>query len=426
MSTILQVLAQARRSGVPFGIPSICTAHSVVLRATIQRAVRTGRDVLIEATCNQVNQFGGYTGMTPQNFIDFVSGIAREEGLDPQKILFGGDHLGPNPWKKEAAEQAMTKAEAMVEAYVRAGFVKIHLDASMGCAGEPTALDDATIAQRAARLAKAAEAAAASAGVAAPIYVLGTEVPVPGGADHVLDHVVPTDAKAAKSTIDIHRQVFAEAGLLDAFSRVIAFVVQPGVEFGSENVVGYQPDLARTLSSVLDDEPQFVFEAHSTDYQSVEALRALVRDGYPILKVGPGVTFAYREAAYALDVIASDLVPSYGNRPLAQALEASMLAAPGDWQGHYHGDDAALRVQRHYSYSDRIRYYWNRPEVEAAVGKLLSALDGVAIPATLMHQYLPMIPPSLGAAGDPQAILIAAVDGVLADYDQATWPSSSF
>jgi len=32
-----------------------------------------------------------------------------------------------------------------------------------------------------------------------------------------------------------------------------------------------------------------VFEAHSTDYQTEEALAKLVADGYPILKVGPGL-----------------------------------------------------------------------------------------------------------------------------------------
>jgi len=51
----------------------------------------------------------------------------------------------------------MNKAEAMIVAYARAGFTKLHLDTSMGCAGEPFALDDATTAARAARLAAAAE-----------------------------------------------------------------------------------------------------------------------------------------------------------------------------------------------------------------------------------------------------------------------------
>lgn len=418
MSGILQELAAARVSGNPVGITSVCTAHPVVLRAAIRRAKLTRRHVLIEATCNQVNHLGGYTGLTPSDFVGLVLGIANEEGLDQSMIIFGGDHLGPNPWKKEPAEAALQKARTMVEAYVAAGFTKIHIDTSMGCAGEPAALDDVTIANRAADICKTAEAAALKAGVAPPVYILGTEVPVPGGADHILDSVEPTSPEAARRTIEIHRDVFEKAGLADAFGRVIAFVVQPGVEFGSENVIVYEPQKAVELAKVLEGHDGLVFEAHSTDYQPEEALTALVRDGFAILKVGPGVTFAFREALYALDMIASEIVPDYGTRPLASVMEVLMTTHPDDWKGHYHGDDMALRIQRHYSYSDRIRYYWNRPEALSAVASLLTALRGRVIPEPLLRQFLPEYTSlSMVSADD---ILIAAVDAVLAVYDRAT------
>jgi len=420
MTAILENLAASRRAGKPAGITSVCSAHPVVLRAAIRRAAAGQTAVLIEATCNQVNHLGGYTGMTPRDFVTFVNTIAQEEGLPGELLIFGGDHLGPNPWRKEKAEDALTKAATMVEAYVTAGFRKIHLDASMGCAGEPAALDDVTIANRAAKLAAVAEKAAAEAGLPKPLYILGTEVPVPGGADHVLDTVAPTEPQAARMTIDLHREIFAQHGLSDAFERVIAFVVQPGVEFGSDKVVAYNPDAATALSAVLDGEPQLVFEAHSTDYQTRAALGALVRDGYPILKVGPGLTFAYREALYALDMIASEMVGGYGDRPLARTMEQLMLGAPGDWQGHYHGDDITLRLQRHYSYSDRIRYYWTRPEALAAVSALHKALDGKTIPETLLRQYLGELPLATVAGKDMEEVLIAAVDQVLATYHAAT------
>ncbi|MBB2841660.1 UNVERIFIED_ORG: D-tagatose-1,6-bisphosphate aldolase subunit GatZ/KbaZ [Rhizobium etli] len=417
MDRILTRLAAARREGRPFGITSVCSAHPLVLRAAIRRAVREGGPVLIEATCNQVNHLGGYTGMTPEDFIRLAERIAAEEGLERARMIFGGDHLGPNPWRKKTPEAALEQASLMVEAYVRAGFGKIHLDASMGCAGEPAALDDRTIAERATGLAEISEKTAKAIGAPPPLYILGTEVPVPGGADHALEELRPTAPEAARATIAIHREIFSRAGLEDAFSRVIAFVVQPGVEFGSENVIGYRPEFATELTALLDEEPQFVFEAHSTDYQTREALTRLVRDGFPILKVGPGLTFALREAAYALDVIATEMVPGYGDRTLAATMEAVMLSAPGDWQAHYHGDETALRLQRHYSYSDRIRYYWNRPEAEKAFETLLAALRGKTIPETLLHQFLPQLSPA--EAGDPEAILIAAVDRVLADYQSA-------
>ena len=60
-----------RASGLR-GIPSICSAHPVVIEAAMRHAARLGLPVLIEATCNQVNQDGGYTGMTPDLFVAFV------------------------------------------------------------------------------------------------------------------------------------------------------------------------------------------------------------------------------------------------------------------------------------------------------------------------------------------------------------------
>jgi D-tagatose-bisphosphate aldolase class II non-catalytic subunit len=416
MHKALGNLTASRRSGRPEGITSVCSAHPLVIRAALRRGAKTGRAILIEATCNQVNQEGGYTGMTPADFRRFVLDIAASEGFDPAGLILGGDHLGPNPWKSLPADIAMQKAEAMVKAYAEAGFEKIHLDASMGCAGEPVALEDEIVAQRAARLAKVAEEHAPDNTRLA--YVIGTEVPVPGGADHVLDTVAPTTAAAARSTIAIHRTLFTKAGLESALDRVIAVVVQPGVEFGHENVVAYQPDLAKDLITVLDDNTGLVFEAHSTDYQSRDALRMLVRDGFPILKVGPGLTFALREALYALDLIAVELDPAYGERPLMQAVESLMLRKPGHWNSHYHGSDAECRILRHYSYSDRIRYYWPHPEAEQAVARLHSTLAGRIIPPTLFSQFLPSLPAELHK-NTAENILLAAVDRVLADYDAA-------
>ncbi|MFL1089387.1 class II D-tagatose-bisphosphate aldolase non-catalytic subunit, partial [Acinetobacter baumannii] len=93
--------------------------------------------VLIEATSNQVNQFGGYTGMQPADFRDFVYNIARTVGFPAERIILGGDHLGPNCWQDEPAAVAMEKSIDLIKAYVAAGFSKIHLDASMSCADDP-------------------------------------------------------------------------------------------------------------------------------------------------------------------------------------------------------------------------------------------------------------------------------------------------
>lgn len=424
MQLRLDQLAPLRRAGTPRGITSVCSAHPLVLRAALRHGRTTGATVLIEATCNQVNHQGGYTGMNPADFAALVMQLAGEEGCPPGLIVLGGDHLGPNPWREAAAEAAMAEAEAMVAAYVTAGFRKIHLDASMGCAGEPAALDDDTTARRAARLAAVADRAARTAGGAMPLFVIGTEVPPPGGADHALDALEPTSPEAARRTIEVHRRVFAEAGLQDSFRRVLGVVVQPGVEFGNHNVIRYDSSRAQSLSAVLDDEPALVFEAHSTDYQGRGPLAQLVRDGFPILKVGPELTFVLREAIYALDLIAGEMLPGYPHRRLIDALEAEMLAVPAFWQRHYPGSDAERRLLRHYSLSDRSRYYWSRPAMTRAVAELLAALRGVRVPWPVWRQYLPARADLADRPLDPERLLIERVAESLATYHAACHPQA--
>jgi D-tagatose-bisphosphate aldolase class II non-catalytic subunit len=423
MTDVLTSLAGSRRAGAARGIPSICSSHPLVIRAAIREALQAEQPVLIEATCNQVNQFGGYTGMQPADFVRSTLAIAKEESLPPERLIFGGDHLGPNPWRKESAEVAMAKAEEMVEAYVRAGFRKIHLDASMGCLGEPEALGDAVIAERAARLAARAEHAAKQAGGAAPVYVIGTEVPPPGGAHHAITELVPTSLEAVQATLEIHRDVFGRNGLAEALARVIAIVVQPGVEFGNENVVHYDPPRARHLQALLTDQPTLVYEAHSTDYQGRTPLRELVKDGFSILKVGPELTFRLREALYGLDLIATDMMSDYAPRGLYAEAEAAMLSHVGYWSGHYAGSPDRQRIDRHYSFSDRIRYYWGEPRVAGAVDRLLAALTGKTVPATLFRQHLPALEAFAGKPLNPAEVVMASVRIGLDDYRFASAPA---
>ncbi|WP_299652713.1 D-tagatose-bisphosphate aldolase, class II, non-catalytic subunit [uncultured Jannaschia sp.] len=420
--TLLDDFARHRRDGRPRGITSVCSAHPLVLRAALRHGRESEATVLIEATCNQVNHEGGYTGMRPADFARLVREIAAQEDCPEERIVLGGDHLGPNPWRDRSAEEAMAEAVRMVEAYVAAGFRKIHLDASMGCAGEPAALDDETTAIRAARLARAAEDAVTEDGSPRPVYVIGTEVPPPGGADHALDSVAVTAPEAARRTIAVHRARFAAEGLGAAMARVVAVVVQPGVEFGNRNVVPYDPDAARGLARVLDEEPGFVFEAHSTDYQGTGPLARLVADGFAILKVGPELTFALREALYALDLIASDLLPGYGDRPLMRAMEALMTSAPEHWSRHY-GEAAEDAWMRHYSLSDRIRYYWARPEAEAAVERLVAALDGRHVPRPLLWQHLPGAAHLADRPFDAEAVVLNHVADRLDAYLAACRPA---
>ena len=416
----LRDLLRAHKAGNGGGICSICSSHPIVIEAALRESGSQGRCTLIEATSNQVNQFGGYTGMKPIDFRRYVADIATRAAVPMEQVLLGGDHLGPNVWRGEPAAAAMERSERLVADYVSAGFRKIHLDCSMRCADDPKVLSDAVVAARAAQLCRASEAAWRTAGGEPPSYVVGTEVPTPGGAAEALESLAVTTPAAVSATLETHRAAFLQAGLQEAWARVVALVVQPGVEFDHHKVIDYVPSKARELSARIEREAELVYEAHSTDYQTPAALAALVRDHFVILKVGPGVTFALRETLWALAEIEREL----GIAPreaLKQVALGAMRRDPRHWRAYY-VDPQSQSFDLQYSLSDRIRYYWNVPEVAAACDALLRNLSTHHIPLTLLSQYLPVQYAAVRAgalANEPRALLLDGVGQVLRHYAAA-------
>ena len=207
----LLTIVAAHKAGAPRGIASVCSAHRVVLRAAFLQARQDDVPVLIESTVNQVNQFGGYTGMTPAAFRDFVIAEADRVDFPRERVILGGDHLGPYPWRSRDSSAAMEDSRALVAACVAAGYGKIHLDASMPLGGDPVdargAIDPARVADREADLAASAEEAFSARGrdsrAAPPLYVIGTEVPVPGGVVASGDAVTVTSVSDLRQTVTL-------------------------------------------------------------------------------------------------------------------------------------------------------------------------------------------------------------------------------
>ena len=378
------------------GIFSICSANELVIEASMENAASTDSYVLIEATANQVNQFGGYTGMTPADFRAYVYSLADKVGFDKAKVILGGDHLGPLTWAAEEEGPAMAKAETLVRDFVLAGFSKIHIDTSMRLLGDdPHArLSDETIARRGAALCKAAENARAKlqeqdGNAISPVYVIGSEVPVPGGAREA-EVVSVTSPEDFKATVNAFESAFANCGLTDAWGRVVAVVVQPGVEFSDSEVVEYDREKASALTSALTDYPGMIFEGHSTDYQTKHNLARMVEDGVRILKVGPALTFAMREALFALSAIEGEVVPAAKRAYFVETLMETMYGDPSNWVKYYHGTHSEIGIKLKYSYSDRERYYLGCPPVTVAINKLISNIDGAKPEANILSQHLPI------------------------------------
>jgi D-tagatose-1,6-bisphosphate aldolase subunit GatZ/KbaZ len=419
-------LVREHKMGRRVGIASVCSAHPQVIEASLRVGRERGEAVLIEATSNQVNQFGGYTGLTPGDFRAQVEAIAARVGLPPQDILLGGDHLGPNAWQAQPPQIALTRAADMVAAYVRAGFRKIHLDCSMSCAGDPQPLPDAIVAARSADLCAVAEQAWRETGGEAPVYVIGTEVPVPGGAAEALGALAVTETASVDATLEAHRRAFEARGLAAVWPRIVAMVVQPGVEFDHDKVVDYEPAKARALSRRIESEPGMVFEAHSTDYQRPAMLRALVQDHFAILKVGPAATFALRETLWGLSQVATQWLGPQGPT-LPEVVLAAMREDPRHWKAYYE-NPARETFDLQYSLSDRIRYYWAVPRVQAACEALLARLRTGPMPLALLSQFLPEQFEAIREgrlANEPDDVLRDGVARVLRHYARACRPDAA-
>ena len=393
----IREMVTKRQLGIHSGIPSFCTASKIVIEAVLEQAKRFDDYALIEATSNQVNQFKGYTNMNSQDFADYVYHIADKIDFPREKVLLGGDHLGPLPWADQPAAVAMEHAKELVRQAVLAGCVKIHLDTSMllGDDSREVRLSDEIIAERGAILYKVCEEAFEERlrnypDSLHPVYVIGSEVPIPGGNQEDEDTVQVTNPDDFEGTLLTYRKKFKELGLENAWENIIAVVVQPGVEFGNDDIHIYNRIDSDKLCKRLANYPDIVFEGHSTDFQPPVKLKEMVEDGIAIIKVGPALTFALREGLFALSMMEKELIPDpSGRADFIELIEKIMVENPKEWQKYYHGDELQKKLAREYSFSDRSRYYMARPEVEACIEKLFANIDSCEIPLGMIRQYMP-------------------------------------
>ena len=431
MKEHLQEIIKKNKSGKAVGIASICSANKFVIEAAMLNAKKNNSYLLIESTSNQVNQYGGYTGMKPHDFLDYVYGTAQTLGFRNEKIIFGGDHLGPNAWKNEDSGSAMNKASVMIEDYVKAGYSKIHLDASMKCAddGDPDLpLETEIVAERAAHLCKKSEGIYKEQKKTnlKPVYIIGSDVPPPGGETESGQSIEITRAEQVDKTIELTKNAFYKNGLEEAWERVIAVVVQPGVDFGNNDIHEYSPANAVELVKKIRQKDSIVYEAHSTDYQKKDSLKKMVEDNFAILKVGPWLTFAFREAVFALAKIEEELLKTSRNvmpSNIVCVMEEQMKLNPKYWKNYYKGDENKKSFEMKYSFSDRIRYYWNNSEVKNSLNRLFYNLSKNKIPLTLLSQYLPNQYYGIREneiSNKPNEIIYHKINEVLEIYNYAT------
>ena len=395
---MLSVL-KSQKEGKQLGIYSACTGNTLVLEACMRHALDTGTPLLIEATANQVDQYGGYTGMKPADFAAMIRRLSEKTGLPMSKIILGGDHLGPLTFAHLPEAEAMKESAELIRQYVAAGFTKIHIDTSMKVASDDpdVRLSDETISRRGAELAKVAEETfaeklAADPEAIHPVYIVGSEVPIPGGSQDAVDTGVQvTKVNDFKATVHAFENAFLSHGLKEAWKHVIAVVVQPGVEEKDSGCTEYVREKASDLMAAIKEYPALMFEGHSTDYQTKYKLRELVEDGVGILKVGPALTLALREGLFALAYAEKEQFASCPEKQshFMEILDEAMVEDPKYYAKHYHGTPEEIAIKRKFSFSDRCRYYLPQPKVQSAIDTLFANFEG-GVPLNLLSQFMPI------------------------------------
>lgn len=387
MSDPLCQIVRAVRQQIGPAIPAVASVLPDVIAAALRQAREHGLPALIEAPADEVNQFGGHSGLTPADFAALVQDIARAHQLDRVPLILGAGNLGPGLWPALDPAAAMAHAARMVADFASAGFNRLHFHA----------LDAPGVAH----LVAVAEAQAS--GRPLPVYAL------PADSDPLGGVTSPEDLALALSR---HQAAFAEAGLECAWRRVRTVWVRFGMGFTPSHVERFDIEQPDRLSAVLRDHDRIALEAPAVDYQPARVCADLTRRNVAVLKLGPAPSFAWREALYALSHVRTW---AEGGPHISERMEALMLADPTMWQQDGAGPAAQQRMLRHFGFTDRIRHYW--PKAGAELAALAESLQASGLHLPLLLQYLP--PETLGRAArldlpPAQAILQAQVEQALA------------
>jgi len=404
------------------GCISVCSSNQLVIESVFREVKAKDIPIFIESTANQVNQFGGYTNLTPIKFKEFVFQIADKIGLPYEKIFLGGDHLGAYVWNALETNQALDLSKELIREYIKAGFVKLHIDMSMPL-GHERFIDKEIIAFRTAKLCKIAEECYKQykeyypLGMH-PVYVIGSDVPPPGGGVSFAPEV--TSKEELEECLDIFQYAFKKEGVSEVFNYVVAVVANFGVDFTADLIFDFNQELIFPLKEVI-TKFNLVFEGHSTDYQTKENLRQMVKNEIKILKVGPALTYALRESLMGLYHIENELIPNRASELsyFKEVLLKAMMTNKNQWKKYFDENEDNINSKLVYSFLDRWRYYYDTPELKKAIFKLINNLSNIRIPLWLISQYFPHQYEKIrkkALKANPTDIIFDKISNVLENY----------
>lgn len=338
-------------------LPSFCTSNFDVIKAIFLYVKKKKYPVLLECTSNQVNQFGGYTGLNPREFNKKVKSLNSEIKIRKENIILGADHLGPLPWKNFDKKKAFLNAKQLLRLIVKENFTKIHLDTTIKCRNDKN-LNLEEIRSRFLELFNIIPKRKLN-----KIYfVAGSEVPFAGGGDFNQNISKLEDIKN-------DYLIYDSAINFNKSQKEFALVIEPGMSFTNNKV--FKPKI-KNLKKIIkfSRKKRIFFEAHSTDYQKMNVLKKLVKANFKFLKVGPELTFKYHDSLKFMLNLEKKIIPKNDLSKLNENLKKIMNKNKKYWKSYYKGSISKINYLKFNSKLDRIRYYWSDKLIEKSKKKL--------------------------------------------------------
>ncbi len=340
-------------------LPSFCTSNIFVLKSLLHFCKYKNLPALIETTSNQVNQYGGYSGNKPKDFIKKINNLIKKIKFNKKNIFYGGDHLGPLPWMKSKSVTALAKSIKLIDLYLKNNYIKIHIDTSIKCNDDKFLTTKEVFLRTKYILRKLKK----KNNLKKIFLVFGTEVPLSGGNDS--KKIIPTALKQIKEEyLNFSALLKSENLPTDNFGLVI----EPGMKFMDRSITKPYLNNFKQKKS-FSKKNKFIFEAHSSDYQNFSTLKKLVKNNFKILKVGPELTFNLFKSFLFMEQIEKKNCHSKSN--FKKIILDTMFKNKDHWKNYFnHLSKKKLSNNITNSFFDRTRYYLDEKKVSNCITNL--------------------------------------------------------
>jgi tagatose-1,6-bisphosphate aldolase non-catalytic subunit AgaZ/GatZ len=350
---------------------AVCPNSAAVLEAAVLAAARNRTPMLFAATLNQVDRDGGYTGWTPEEFVDLMRGQASKVGLSKEHLFPCLDHGGP--WLKDthtieglSYEETMDHVKASIEACLRAGYQLLHIDPTVERdlpEGDVAPIE--TVVSRTVELIGHAEDVRSRLGLGKIAYEVGTEE-VHGGL---------VDVHRFEAFLGMLKAALEEEGLSDAWPCFV--VAQVGTDL---HTTTFDKQAAARLFELVSPLGSLV-KGHYTDW--VENPRDYPETGMGGANVGPEFTAREYVALTELCAREEEIIRNHASvepSQFLQVLEKAVLDS-GRWLKWLRPEERGRTFdqleadRRLWLVKTGARYIWTDPSVVEARRRLYHNLE---------------------------------------------------